>query len=63
LAAGRVAVGLGDGSRVSREAHARFCEGRGVRLPPATLLTVETIRLKTLYVLFGAPRRLEVDRM
>jgi putative transposase len=37
---------------VSREAHARFCEGRGVRLPPATLLTVDTVWLRRLYVLF-----------
>ena len=29
---------LDNGSRVSREAHARFCERRGVRFPPATLL-------------------------
>ena len=31
---------LGDGSRMSREAHVRFCESRGVRLPPATHLRV-----------------------
>ena len=36
LAAGRAALRLDDGSRVSREVHARFCESRGVRLPPAT---------------------------
>src|SRR4029453_17552924 len=52
LAAGRVAVRLGDGSRVSREVHARFCEGRGGGLPPATLLTVATVFLQRLYVLF-----------
>ena len=31
---------LDDGSRVSREASARFCERRGVRFPPPTLLVV-----------------------
>jgi len=33
-------VRLDDGSRMSREAHVRFCESRGVRLPPATHLVV-----------------------
>jgi hypothetical protein len=27
---------LDGGSRMSREVHVRFCESRGVRLPPAT---------------------------
>jgi len=38
---------------VSREVHARFCEGWGARLPPATLLTVtvDTVWLNRLYVL------------
>ncbi len=31
---------LDDGSRMSREAHVRFCESRGVRFPPATHLVV-----------------------
>ena len=31
---------LDDGSPVSREAHAGFCESRGVKLPPATHLVV-----------------------
>ena len=31
---------LDDGSRMSREIHVRFCESRGVRLPPATHLVV-----------------------
>ena len=31
---------LDDGSPVSREAHAGFCESRGVRFPPATHLVV-----------------------
>jgi RNA-directed DNA polymerase len=33
-------VRLDDGSRMSREAHVRFCESRGVRFPPATHLVV-----------------------
>jgi RNA-directed DNA polymerase len=31
---------LDDGSRMSREIHVRFCESRGVRIPPATHLVV-----------------------
>ncbi len=31
---------LDDGSRMSREIHVRFCESRGVQLPPATHLVV-----------------------
>ena len=52
LAVGRAARRLDNGSRVSREVHARFCESRGVRFPPATLLTVDTVWLRRLYVLF-----------
>jgi len=36
LAVRSAAVRLGNGSRVSREPHARFCEGQGVKLPPTT---------------------------
>jgi putative transposase len=45
-------VRLDEGSRVNREVYARFCEGREVRLLPATLLTVETVGLTRLYVFF-----------
>src|SRR5207344_1150921 len=38
LAARRAPRRLDDGSPVSREVHAGFCERRGARLPPATHL-------------------------
>ncbi|MQB02271.1 MAG: reverse transcriptase/maturase, partial [Actinobacteria bacterium] len=31
---------LDDGSRMSGDVQVRFCERRGVRFPPATLLTI-----------------------
>ena len=36
-------LGLDDRSRMSREAHVRFCESVGVRLPHATRLFVERL--------------------
>src|SRR5204863_9576335 len=44
LAVRRQARRLDDGSRVSREAPARFCERRRVRLPPPTHLILRTER-------------------
>ena len=46
LAAGTGAVRLDDGSRMSREAHVRFCESRGVRFPPATHLVVLASKIR-----------------
>jgi putative transposase len=55
--------GLGPAPRRTGPTWAQFLRAQAEGIVACDFFTVETIRLKTLYVLFCAPRRLEVDRM
>jgi hypothetical protein len=39
---------------VNREVHARFCESRGARFPPATHLRISLARLSSAFSFFNA---------
>jgi putative transposase len=55
--------GLGPAPRRASVTWRAFLRAQASGIMATDFFTVETVRLKTLYVLFGAPRRLEVDRM